>query len=95
VTSMLETLVTAVVARVRICTECRVVELEPAAIGDLCPGCAIDYQRHQDLQREMAEDADYFARESREHKAGCRFCAAWSGPAPLGGVRALCRKVNA
>ena len=75
----------------RICRECREVELEPAALGDLCPGCALDVEHYREALREQAVALE----NDRRDKCRCAICTSWHGPAPLGGLRARCRKVRA
>lgn len=55
---------------------------------------AAEDERSRAAMREMAADADAYARERLEHRAGCHVCSTWAGPAPLGGLRVHCRAVG-
>lgn len=83
-----------IAARRRVCTDCREVELEPDAIGDLCPACALDHERHRAAMRDQALSFEAYHRDRRDHRGCCGACGSWSGPAPLGGKHAHCRKVG-
>ena len=78
----------------RICHDCREVELEPDTIGDLCPGCALDLEQHRAAMRDQAVALEGYVRDRRDHRGCVGACGSWSGPAPLGGKRAHCRRVG-
>ena len=74
----------------RLCRECLDVEVD--GMGDLCAACVLDAEAYRAAMREMAADADFFARESADHREVCHFCGTWRGTPPLGGLRAACRR---
>ena len=80
-------------SRRRTCTACREMELEPDTIGDLCAGCALEIQAHRIAMRDQAVALEGYTRDRRDHR-GCSGACGSSGPAPLGGKRAHCRKVG-
>lgn len=67
---------------------CHACNSRPASVGLRCAICELG-------ERLAGIDAEAEARERVEHEETCSFCRSFHGqPAPLGGLRAACKRVS-
>ena len=55
---------------------------------------AAEGEAHRAAMRDQAVALEGYTRDRRDHRGCVGACGSWSGPAPLGGKRAHCRKVG-